>query len=58
MAIQIKTLEQLQLMRKAGLIVGEALNLMKAAIAPGVTPLELDAIGADYLKANNATPSF
>ncbi len=58
MAIQIKTLEQLQLMRKAGLIVGEALNLMKAAIAPGVTPLELDAIGADYLKANNAIPSF
>ena len=58
MVIQIKTLEQLQLMRKAGLIVGEALNLMKSAIAPGITPLELDAIAADYLKANNATPSF
>jgi methionyl aminopeptidase len=58
MAIQIKTLEQLQLMRKAGLIVGKALELMKAAIAPGVTPLELDAIAADYLKKNNAVPSF
>ena len=58
MAIQIKTFEQLQLMRKAGLVVGQALELMKAAIAPGVTPLELDAIAADYLKANNATPSF
>ena len=58
MAIQIKTLEQLQLMRKAGLIVGQALELMKQAIAPGVTPLELDAIAADYLKAHNATPSF
>jgi len=58
MAIQIKTLEQLQLMRKAGLIVGQALELMKQAIAPGVTPLELDAIAADYLKARNATPSF
>jgi methionyl aminopeptidase len=58
MAIQIKTLEQLQLMRKAGLIVGQALELMKAAIAPGVTPLELDAIAADYLKKNNAVPSF
>ena len=58
MVIQIKSLEQLQLMRKAGLVVGQALELMKAAIAPGVTPLELDAIAADYLKANNATPSF
>ena len=53
MVIQIKTLEQLKLMRKAGLVVAEALNLMKAAIAPGVTPLELDAIAADYLEANN-----
>jgi methionyl aminopeptidase len=58
MVIQIKTLEQLKLMRKAGLVVAEALNLMKAAIAPGVTPLELDAIAADYLEANNAIPSF
>jgi len=45
-------------MRKAGLVVGQALELMKAAIKPGVTPLELDAIAADYLKANNAVPSF
>jgi methionyl aminopeptidase len=58
MAIQIKTLEQLQLMRKAGLVVGAALDLMKTAIKPGVTTLELDAIAVDYLKANNATPSF
>ena len=58
MAIQIKSLEQLQLMRNAGLVVGRALELMKAAIKPGVTPLELDAIAADYLKANNAVPSF
>ena len=58
MAIQIKSLGQLQLMRKAGLIVAEALNLMKAAVAPGISPLELDAIAADYLEANNAIPSF
>ena len=58
MAIQIKTLEHLQAMRKAGLVVGGALALMKDAIAPGVTPLELDAMAADYLKAHHATPSF
>ena len=58
MAIQMKSIEQLQLMRKAGLIVAQALNLMKVAIAPGVTPLELDAIAADYLEAHSALPSF
>ena len=58
MMIQIKTIEQLQLMRKAGLVVGEALNLMKAAIKPGITTLELDAIAADFLIAKGATPSF
>ena len=45
-------------MRQAGLVVARALELMKASIAPGVIPLELDAIAADYLAAHNATPSF
>ena len=58
MAIQIKTLDQLKLMRKAGLVVASALDLMRAAIAPGVTTLELDAIAVEHLKKNNATPSF
>jgi methionyl aminopeptidase len=58
MAIQIKTLDQLKLMRKAGLVVGQALELMRAAIAPGVTSLDLDALAADFLKKNNASPSF
>ena len=55
MAIQIKSLEQLQIMRRAGLVVANALNLMKAAIAPGVTPLELDAIAADSVSYTHLT---
>jgi len=58
MAIQIKTLDQLKLMRKAGLVVASALDLMRQAIAPGVTTLDLDAIAVEHLKKNNATPSF
>ncbi len=58
MAIQIKSLDQLSIMRKAGLIVAQGLELMRAAIEPGVTSLDLDAIAADFLKANNASPSF
>ncbi|MEN9325030.1 MAG: hypothetical protein RL414_784 [Actinomycetota bacterium] len=58
MAIQIKDLDQLKKMRKAGLVVAEALRVMREAIAPGVTTLELDAIAVKILKENNATPSF
>jgi methionyl aminopeptidase len=58
MRIQIKTLDQLQKMRKAGLVVADALRQMKEAAKPGVTTLELDAIAVDVLKTNNAQPSF
>jgi len=58
MVIQIKTLDQLKLMRKAGLVVGNALEMMRAAIKPGVTSLDLDALAVDFLKKNGATPSF
>lgn len=58
MVIQIKTLDQLKLMRKAGLVVGNALEMMRAAIKPGVTSLDLDALAADFLKKNGAIPSF
>jgi len=58
MAIQIKTLDQLKKMRVAGLVVAEALRLMKEAIEPGVTTLDLDAIAVKVLKENKATPSF
>ncbi len=58
MAIQIKTLEQLKKMRVAGLVVAQALDEMRSAIAPGVTTLDLDAIAVKVLKEHNATPSF
>ena len=37
MAIEIKDLAQLKLMRRAGLVVAQTLDLIKAAIEPGVT---------------------
>ena len=42
--IEIKTPEQIALMRKAGLVVGETLELMRQTVKPGVTTGELDAI--------------
>ena len=58
MAIQIKTLDQLKLMRRAGLVVGETLGLMREAIKPGITTNHLNEIAVKNLKANKAKPNF
>ena len=58
MAIQIKTLDQLKLMRRAGLVVGETLELMREAIKPGITTNHLNEIAVKNLKANKAKPNF
>ena len=42
--IQIKTRDQVQLMRRAGIVVGETLELLREAVRPGVTTAELDAV--------------
>jgi methionyl aminopeptidase len=56
--VTVKTPEQVRLMRAAGLVVAEALERMAAAVAPGVSTLELDAIGRDVLREHGATSSF
>ncbi|WP_375497104.1 type I methionyl aminopeptidase [uncultured Jatrophihabitans sp.] len=56
--IQLKTEEQIALMREAGLVVARALAQMRAAAAPGVSTLDLDAVARDVLREAGATPSF
>ena len=56
--IQLKSPEQIELMRTAGLVVARALGEMRAAVAPGVSTLDLDAVARDVLRAAGATPSF
>ena len=58
MAIEIKDLAQLKLMRRAGLVVAQTLDLIKAAIEPGVTTNHLNEIAVKNLKKNNAKPNF
>ncbi|MCU1688756.1 MAG: methionine aminopeptidase type [Jatrophihabitantaceae bacterium] len=45
-------------MRAAGLVVAEALEQMRVAVAPGVSTLELDAVARDVLAAHGATSNF
>ena len=58
MSIQIKTLEQLMLMRRAGLVVGQSLELLKQSIKPGMTTDALDVIAAASIKRSGATSNF
>ncbi len=45
-------------MRRASRIVADALNAVSAAVRPGVTTAELDAIAYDVVKRAGAKPSF
>jgi methionyl aminopeptidase len=56
--IQYKTLDQVRLMRTAGLIVADALDAVRAALAPGLTTADLDRIANEVIVGQNAVPSF
>ncbi len=56
--LEIKSPEQIALMRRAGLVVGETLELLRKAVAPGVTTNELDELAADSIRSRGATPNF
>lgn len=56
--ITIKSPQELALMRKAGEIVGETLNLLKASVEPGMTTRDLDRIAFKEITRRGATPTF
>jgi methionyl aminopeptidase len=56
--IELKSPDQIALMRKAGLVVADALERMREAVGPGVSTLDLDAVARDVLRAAGAKPSF
>ena len=56
--IEIKTPEQVTMMREAGLVVARTLRTLAAAVRPGVTTAELDTLAEREIRAAGATPSF
>lgn len=56
--IEIKTPEQLALMRRAGLVVADGLAAVRAAAVPGATTADLDAVAREVLREAGATSSF
>ena len=58
MTIEIKTPGQIAAMREAGLVVARTLEVLAAAVRPGVTTADLDALAEAEIRAAGATPSF
>ena len=56
--IEIKSRDQIDKMRVAGLLVGQTLELVRAAVRPGVTTGELDKIAEDNIRSHGGVPSF
>ncbi len=56
--IEIKSRDQIDKMRVAGLLVGQTLKLVRAAVRPGVTTGELDKIAEDNIRSHGGVPSF
>jgi methionyl aminopeptidase len=56
--IELKTPDQIAVMRAAGLVVARALREMAAATGPGVSTAELDALAREVLRDGGATSSF
>jgi methionyl aminopeptidase len=57
-SLEIKSPDQIDLMRVAGLLVGETLELLRGAAKAGVTTGELDALAEDHIRSHRGVPSF
>ncbi len=55
---QLKTPEEIELLRAAGRIVFGALEEIEKAVVPGITTAELDKIGETYIRDCGAEPAF
>jgi methionyl aminopeptidase len=56
--IETKPPDQIRRMRKAGLVVGQTLQLMAQTVRPGMTTKQLDELAEEHIRGCGATPSF
>ncbi|MBC2839040.1 type I methionyl aminopeptidase [Robiginitalea sp. SC105] len=57
-AIQVKTAEEIELMRESALVVSKTLGMLAAEIRPGVTGLHLDKLAEAFIRDQGAEPGF
>ena len=58
MSIELKTREQIAIMREAGRIVAEVYEVLRPHVVPGVTTLDLDRMSEEYIRKRGAIPVY
>jgi len=58
MAIAIRKKSEIDILRRAGAIVGQTLEYLKQTVKPGMSLKEVDALGEEFLIKLGAKPSF
>lgn len=58
MTIQLKSKDEIELMRAAGRIVAETLDLVASEIHEGMTTQQIDKLVEDFIRSKGAVPSF
>ena len=56
--VNIKSLEEIELMRESALIVSKTLGMLSKEIKPGVTSLHLDRLAEAFIRDHGAEPGF
>lgn len=56
--ITVKSTQEIEMMRQAGQIVGQTLQMLRKAIKPGITTGQLDALAKKKIESCNANPAF
>ena len=56
--LNLKSAEEIELMRESALIVSKTLGMLASEIKPGVTTLELDKLAESFIRDHGAIPGF
>lgn len=56
--VTIKSKTEVEYMKEAGRVTGEALKLLESLVKPGITTLELDKAAEKFIRSQGCTPSF
>lgn len=56
--VEVKTAEQMEAMRVAGLLVGRTHDLLRSELRAGMTTLDLDTLAEDFIRSHGGIPNF
>ena len=56
--IQVKTREEIEIMRESALVVSKTLGMLASEVKPGVSTLYLDKLAEDFIRSEGAIPGF